>query len=298
MKIVLDPGHGTGLNKGVCNGYFEGDAMFAYAGMLRDELRRYGFDVVVTRQTVAENPGLTQRGKMGAGADMLCSLHSNAASVAGAYGVSVFYSIDLPCDYALGVQLGNAVSAIMGNYVRCVKYRESANYPGEDYYTVIDSAQDAGCKHVILLEHGFHTNPGECAWLSNSANLRKMAEAEAATIAKYFNVAKEPVVPVQGAAITHTVRRGETLSGIGKFYFVPWREIAALNGIGWPYIIHAGQVLTIKVGTAPIKHLVVGGESLSAIGKLYGVAWQKIAADNGIVSPYVIRPGQVLIINK
>lgn len=101
-------------------------------------------------------------------------------------------------------------------------------------------------------------------------------------------------------ALTHTVVRGDSLSRLGKVYGVPWKDIAAINGITAPlYIIHPGQVLTIRrAPDEPIRHTVAKGESLSRIGKLYGVGWQIIAADNGIVSPYTIHPGQVLAIRK
>lgn len=43
-------------------------------------------------------------------------------------------------------------------------------------------------------------------------------------------------------------------------------------------------------------HRVVRGDSLSRIGKLYGVSWLDIARANGIGRPWVIRVGQVLVI--
>lgn len=41
-------------------------------------------------------------------------------------------------------------------------------------------------------------------------------------------------------------------------------------------------------------YTVVKGDTLSGIGSKVGVAWQTIAANNGIVAPYTIYPGQVL----
>lgn len=40
----------------------------------------------------------------------------------------------------------------------------------------------------------------------------------------------------------------------------------------------------------------VAGDSLSAIGSRLGVAWQDIAQANGIIAPYTIYPGQILVI--
>ena len=46
------------------------------------------------------------------------------------------------------------------------------------------------------------------------------------------------------------------------------------------------------------KYVVVKNDTLSGIGKRFGVNWRDIAKDNGIETPYTIYPGQYLIINK
>ena len=46
------------------------------------------------------------------------------------------------------------------------------------------------------------------------------------------------------------------------------------------------------------KYVVVKGDTLSGIGRRFGVDWHKIAEDNGIEKPYVIQVGQYLLINK
>jgi LysM repeat protein len=48
----------------------------------------------------------------------------------------------------------------------------------------------------------------------------------------------------------------------------------------------------------PTTHVVEPGQSLSLIGKKYGVPWQKIQKDNGIVRSTDIHPGQELVIKK
>lgn len=45
---------------------------------------------------------------------------------------------------------------------------------------------------------------------------------------------------------TYTVKKGDTLSKIGKKYNVKWTDIAKDNGIKFPYIIKVGQKLKIK----------------------------------------------------
>jgi LysM repeat protein len=51
-----------------------------------------------------------------------------------------------------------------------------------------------------------------------------------------------------GCTTYHTVRWGESLSWIGRYYNVSWPYLAQINGIGWPYRIYAGQVLCIAGG--------------------------------------------------
>lgn len=48
----------------------------------------------------------------------------------------------------------------------------------------------------------------------------------------------------------------------------------------------------------PSMHTVEPGESLSVIGKKYGIPWQKIQQDNGITKSTDIYPGQKLVIKK
>lgn len=48
--------------------------------------------------------------------------------------------------------------------------------------------------------------------------------------------------------------------------------------------------------TTSTKYTVVKGDTLSKIGSKLGVKWADIAAANGIKSPYIIKPGQVLTI--
>lgn len=62
-----------------------------------------------------------------------------------------------------------------------------------------------------------------------------------------------------------------------------------------------GNVPTVSAPAASVPvaegsgtYTVVAKDTLSGIGAKLGISWQNIAATNGIVSPYVIFPGQVL----
>ncbi len=114
-----------------------------------------------------------------------------------------------------------------------------------------------------------------------------------------------PPNPIQSAGPggTYSVVSGDTLSAIGAKLGVSWQAIASLNHIGSPYTIYPGERLVLPGGSenaAPVvstgRYTVVSGDTLSAIGSKLGVQWQSIANANHINSPYVIYPGQVLVI--
>lgn len=213
LKIVIDPGHYTGYNKGVASGYWEGNAAFKLAVYLKEELQR-GTDqvsVIMTKGSMTENPSVFERGQFAAGngATVFLSLHSNAVGDAAkyekAYGVSVYRSLFLPNSEDLGKKLADAIVEVMApvtgvTYSRGVLTRRS-DTTGRDYYGVIrgavnnaDSVAQAAIgpvKHAFIIEHGFHTNGRECAFLSEDANLRKIAKAEADTIKEHFGITAE-----------------------------------------------------------------------------------------------------------
>ena len=68
MKVVLDPGHVEGYNRGAVSGYYEGTAMYHYAQTLADKLQEAGITVEITRAKVSDNPSLTNRGSRAKGA--------------------------------------------------------------------------------------------------------------------------------------------------------------------------------------------------------------------------------------
>jgi LysM repeat protein len=99
---------------------------------------------------------------------------------------------------------------------------------------------------------------------------------------------------------TYTVKAGDNLYRIGLAYGISWVQIAEANGIVNPNQIKQGQELKIPVNTpgpqAQFTHDVKAGETLFLISVRYGVLWTAIAEANEIESPYVILPGQTLII--
>lgn len=240
MKIILDPGHGEGYNQGAVSGYAEGTAMYQYAQILARKLRASGAAVELTRSQVADNPSLTARGKQARGADMFISLHSNGASASSACGVTVFYSIKRDGDKTIAENWSQRLAALICGGTR---NRGAATRKGSgdwDYYTVIQSAVAVGCPHVLLVEHGFHSNPAECAWLMESVNLESMAALECSMILDCLGGA----VPLTGW------QKGEDgrwrfYNAEGKLLYSRWFK----DGNFWYYLMADG---TMAVGWAKV----------------------------------------------
>jgi N-acetylmuramoyl-L-alanine amidase len=123
--------------------------------------------------------------------------------------------------------------------------------------------------------------------------------------------APAPAAPAAGGS--HTVARGETLSGIAKRYGTTTRALQDANRIGNPNLIRVGQRLTVPGAAAPAPapaptsaptsapgpaapaaggtHTVARGETLSGIAKRYGTTTRALQDANGISNPNLIRVG-------
>lgn len=115
--------------------------------------------------------------------------------------------------------------------------------------------------------------------------------------------------PTQQAGVYHTVRWGETLSGIARFYGTTTQAIMAANPQIWnPNLIFAGTMLFIPSGpvqppppTPPptfcrFYHTVQYGDNLNRISAWYGTNPWAIAQANRIFNLNLIYAGQVLCI--
>jgi N-acetylmuramoyl-L-alanine amidase len=170
-------------------GTYEGTQNFRLAVHLKAELEARGFAVCLTRNQVEEDPSLERRGRMAGeqGAILFLSLHSNAPSSATpperyhlVRGSEAYYSLaDQERNAALARALNAAVVQTMHTEDRGVKTRSYPDQPGVDYYGVLRHSVASGCKTALLIEHGFHTNPEDAAFLSNEDCLARLAAAEA-----------------------------------------------------------------------------------------------------------------------
>lgn len=103
---------------------------------------------------------------------------------------------------------------------------------------------------------------------------------------------------------TYTIQRGDTLWGIAQAHGMSVYELARINNLHLDDTIYPGQVLTLKTPTeepTDYRYTVKKGDTLWVIAQEnLGNGWSlyKIAWANDIKPPYIIRPGDKLIIPK
>lgn len=112
--------------------------------------------------------------------------------------------------------------------------------------------------------------------------------------------------PAVRSAVTHIVRRGETVGGIAGRYGVSQGTIIALNGLDRAGSIRAGQRLVIREATGGSRaasstpaasartHVVKAGDTVGGIARRYGVSQAAIIRENGLGSGARIKVGQRL----
>lgn len=201
--LVLDAGHYGKYNRSpVVKDYYESQAMWKLHLLLKEELEKRGIKVTTTRADQGNDMGLKARGQASKGADLLLSLHSDAASsesVDYVVGYHLYPDDGTKIDdqsKELAGMLAPVVAQIMGTKQggRIATRKGSGDWNGDgklndNYYSVLNGARLVGTP-AIILEHSFHTNKAAAQWLLKEENLRKLAQAEAEVIAEYFGMAK------------------------------------------------------------------------------------------------------------
>lgn len=194
-KIMLDAGHYGKYNPGSVSGYYESEMTWKLQTYLKTELEAYGFEVGVTRTNKDKDLAVYDRGQKAKGYDLFISLHSNAINSEPTKRVVVIHPISGK-GKDIAQKLGNTVLTTMNLsndkywYVQTTTRALSSDKPKTDYYGVIRGAVAAGVPGIII-EHSFHTNKEACKWLMVDANIKKLAKAEAKTLAEHYKMIKK-----------------------------------------------------------------------------------------------------------
>lgn len=106
------------------------------------------------------------------------------------------------------------------------------------------------------------------------------------------NIPSNPITPQQPSRLSNEEMAKKVMAG--EYGDYPERK-ERLEAEGYSYeaiqkIVNQAYSISSNVQTYVVK----AGDTLSGIGSKFGVAYQKIAADNNISNPNLIHPGQVL----
>jgi membrane-bound lytic murein transglycosylase D len=95
---------------------------------------------------------------------------------------------------------------------------------------------------------------------------------------------------------THTVRSGESLWTIAKYYNTSPRKLCEWNGISIRKPIYKGQQLVIQSNQygRKVSYTLKEGESLWVVAQKYRVTTQELCNWNGIKKSAVLQPGTKL----
>lgn len=99
----------------------------------------------------------------------------------------------------------------------------------------------------------------------------------------------------RGIALTHSVRRGETLSTIATQYGIDPDALAKANQLGDANLVIVGQKLSVPASAAPfVKYRVRKGDSLGSIATRFGVSPQEISKANNLRDDDLVYTGELL----
>lgn len=109
-----------------------------------------------------------------------------------------------------------------------------------------------GTKASVLVEIGFMTNYNEAMLMKTTAFCKEQGEDAARGILDYLGIPVKATTTTSTKndailADTYTVVKGDSMSRIGAKLDIDWKELAAYNGIKYPYSIYVGQVLKLPV---------------------------------------------------
>lgn len=217
MKICIDAGHYGKYNRSPVNGaYYESDMAWKLHQYLKAELEAYGVTVITTRSSQDKDLALMQRGQAAKGCDLFISVHSNACGDATEDHPLACCTVTGKAD-SIGQKLADAVAKTMKTKQKGRIWKKKGTY-GNDWFTVLYGAASVGVPGV-LMEHSFHTNKAATDWLLVEANLKKLAQAEAKTIAEHYGLTKNAQETAEADDKPYRIRKSkdDAASQIGAY---------------------------------------------------------------------------------
>ena len=194
-------------------------------------------------------------------------------------------------------------SAVLAQRIHVVQPGETLFRVALRYGQTVDQvAQANGLTPPYLLHAGNQL-------LIPDPNAPAVAPPSAPAVAPPSSAAPAP----QTSTTTYTVQRGESLAVIAARFGINYLELAQLNNISNPDILHVGQVLIVPgppsaAPSTPVTteapapapapttgtYTVQGGDSLSSIAAQFNINYFELASLNGIANPDILTVGMVL----
>lgn len=202
--------------------------------------------------------------------------------------------------YTMGSWVGNYISTSQVGWVAYYPYNVGADkYTSHHAWQWTDSQQfkdSYGGFDVSQLYDNYYTGGQDKNAVISNGNTTDVTTSNGGSASNNTNMSATG--GSSSSSTTYTVKSGDTLSGIAAKYGTTYTALASLNGISSPYVIYPGQVLkvngTTSTSSSSTTYTVKSGDTLSGIAAKYGTTYTALASLNGISSPYVIYPGQVL----
>lgn len=204
------------------------------------------------------------------------------------------------------------------------KQTESAQTPETNvtvsntgYYTV------KGGDTLSRIARQFNTTVNKLATLNDIRNVNRIYVGQRLLVRQPAEQQQQQTTPKRTETNTTTnsntyiVKSGDTLSGIAGKFNTTYTQLAQLNHISNPNVIHVGQVLTLHQTTAQNTtnhqesqqnkqvttsangtYTVKSGDTLSQIAARFNTTTSALASTNHISNPNLIEVGQQLRINN
>lgn len=99
------------------------------------------------------------------------------------------------------------------------------------------------------------------------------------------------------STVSYVVQPADTLIGIARRHVTSWRDLARLNNLLSPNVLHVGMVIQVPASVqAGALHVVEPGQTLFGIALRHEVPPWQLSTVNRISSPALLYPGQDLLI--
>jgi len=256
-RVCIDAGHYAKFNR--CPGnanYYESDMVWKLHLLQKKYLEQLGIEVVTTRSEKDKDMALQDRGKASKGCDLFISDHSNAVGSVMNEDVDYVAVFHLTNDTTtkaddiskeVAEKIAPVIAEVMGTKqgYRVLNRMESYDRNGDgmmndNYYGVLHGARLVNTPGLIL-EHSFHTNTRMTNWLSNDANLDRLAKAEVEALARYFGLVKKGESSGFQATILKDMSESDIIKKVGALFTADQKTSGILASVSLAqFILESG----------------------------------------------------------